>query len=272
MPGTLYLCATPIGNLGDVTDRLGDVLRTVDIVYAEDTRRTATLLRYLGSDRDLRSYFIGNEAFRSTELAERLAAGESVALVTDAGMPAVADPGVTAVQAAVEAGAVISVIPGPSAVTSAVALSGFGGDRFVFEGFLPRKGGERAKRASEVTAETRPAVLFCSPRRLVSDLELLAESAGGDRQVCICRELTKQYEEVWRGTLSEAIEHWTEHQPRGEFTVVLDAASTETQISLEVAVERARSLVEAGHSKSDAAKTVARKSGLSKGPIYDSLI
>jgi 16S rRNA (cytidine1402-2'-O)-methyltransferase len=269
---TLYLCATPIGNLGDVTERLADVLRKVDIIYAEDTRRTSTLLRFVDSDRPIRSYFVGNEAFRSAELVEHLQAGEDVALVTDAGMPAIADPGVSAVNAAVEAGVTVTVIPGPSAVTSALALSGFGGDRFVFEGFLPRRGNERRARAVEIAGETRPVVLFCSPRRILDDLRLLGEEAGSDRLVCVSRELTKQFEEVWRGTIQGAIDHWETTTPRGEFTIVVEGARTAEEISLDEAVERARRLVDSGLSKSDAARRVASETSFSKKPIYDALI
>lgn len=269
---TLYLCATPIGNLGDVSERLAEVLRSVDVVYAEDTRRTSTLLRFVDSDRPIRSYFVGNESYRAAELVERLIDGEDVALVTDAGTPAVADPGVSAVAAAAEAGATVTVIPGPSAVTAALALSGFGGDRFVFEGFLPRRGDERRLRASEIARDTRPVVLFCSPRRVVDDLALIAEAAGGDRRVCVCRELTKQYEEVWRGSIEEAIHHWTQKPPRGEFTVVIEGGRTVAEVSLEQAIERARLLVEEGASKSDAARQVAKETSFSKGPIYDALL
>jgi 16S rRNA (cytidine1402-2'-O)-methyltransferase len=207
-----------------------------------------------------------------TELVERLQQGEDVALVTDAGTPVVADPGVSAVAAAVEAGATVTVIPGPSAVTSALAVAGFGGDRFVFEGFLPRRGGERRTRAAEIARETRPVVLFCSPRRVADDLSLLAEEAGGDRLVCVCRELTKQFEEIWRGSLDEAVEHWTMTQPRGEFTVVIDGARTADEVSLEQAIERARLLVESGATKSEAARQVAKETSFAKKPIYDALI
>ncbi len=242
------------------------------MVYAEDTRRTSTLLRFVGSDRPLRSYFVGNESYRATELVERLGQGENVALVTDAGTPAVADPGVTAVTAAIEAGATVTVIPGPSAVTAALAVSGFGGDRFVFEGFLPRRGEERSTRAAEIARETRPVVLFCSPRRVTDDLALIATEAGEERRVCVCRELTKQFEEIWRGTLGEAVEHWSAIQPRGEFTVVVEGARTADEVSLEQAIERARLLVDAGASKSEAARQVARETSFPKKPIYDALI
>ena len=272
MAGTLFMCATPIGNLGDVTDRLGEVLRTVDVVYAEDTRRTATLLRHLGSDRPLRSYFVGNERFRSGEIAARLENGERVALVTDAGMPAIADPGVSAIAAARDVGAAVTVIPGPSAVTSAVALSGFGGDRFVFEGFLPRKGGDRRDRITSIAADARPTVLFCSPKRVVDDLADIEAESGPDRQVCVCRELTKQYEEVWVGPIGDAVRHWRSVQPRGEFTVVLSGAATAVQLSLAEAIDLARELVAGGMSKSEAAKTAARDSTFAKGDIYDALL
>jgi 16S rRNA (cytidine1402-2'-O)-methyltransferase len=255
-----------------VSERLAEVLRSVDVVYAEDTRRTSTLLRFVGSDRPVRSYFVGNESYRVTELIERLALGEDVALVTDAGTPVVADPGVTAVTAAVETGATVTVIPGPSAVTAALAVSGFGGDRFVFEGFLPRRGEDRKARAAEIAKETRPIVLFCSPRRVVDDLSLIAESASGDRRVCVCRELTKQFEEIWRGTLSDAVEHWTATQPRGEFTVVVEGARTADEVSLEQAIERARLLVEDGASKSEAARQIAKETSFPKKPIYDALV
>lgn len=192
--------------------------------------------------------------------------------MTDAGMPAVADPGVSAVDAAVRAGATVTVIPGPSAVTSAIALAGFGGDRFVFEGFLPRRGGERRERAEAIAAEERPTVLFCSPRRIVDDLSLIADSAGAERRVCVCRELTKQFEEVWRGTLGDAIAHWQTTQPRGEFTVVIAGAETAHELSLQDAIQRAKELVDAGASKSEAARQAAKETGFPKGPIYDALI
>lgn len=255
-----------------MSERLAEVLRSVDVVYAEDTRRTSTLLRFVDSDRPVRSYFVGNESYRSSELAERLVHGEDVALVTDAGTPVVADPGVTAVAAAVEAGATVTVIPGPSAVTAALAVSGFGGDRFVFEGFLPRRGEERRRRAAEIARETRPIVLFCSPRRVTDDLALIAEESGGDRRICVCRELTKQFEEIWRGTLDEAVEHWSSIQARGEFTVVIEGTPTADEISLEQAIEHARLLVEAGASKSEAAKQVAKETSFPKKPIYDALV
>lgn len=177
MPGTLILCATPIGNLGDAPPRLGEALTSASVVYAEDTRRSRVLLRHLGVDRPLRSFFVGNEATRSEELAGRLQRGETVALVTDAGTPAVADPGFTAVRAAIEVGAEVTVVPGPSAVTAALAVSGLPTDRFVFEGFLPRSGKERRSRLESLAVESRTTILFAAAGRLVDDHAILAVTA-----------------------------------------------------------------------------------------------
>lgn len=264
------VCATPIGNLGDISERLAATLGAADVVYAEDTRRTGVLLSHIGASPEIRSFFIGNEGVRSAEIADRLAAGQTVALVTDAGMPALADPGVLAVRAARRVGAVVSVIPGPSSVTSALAVSGFGGDRFAFEGFLPRKGGDRAVRLRAMAREDRPVVWFSSPRRVLADLADLAEITGGSREICVARELTKQFEEVWWGTLDAAIGKWNETDPRGEFTLVLAQGEVPAP-SLDDATEAARQLVNDGLSRSDAARTVARETGLPRRSIYDGI-
>ncbi|MCJ7724857.1 MAG: rRNA small subunit methyltransferase 1, partial [Acidimicrobiia bacterium] len=181
MPGSLILCAGPIGNLGDAPPRLAEALGSADIVYAEDTRRARVLLQHLGVDCPTRSYFVGNEADRSIEMAGRLSAGETVALITDAGTPGIADPGLTAVRAAIEAGATVTGVPGPSAVTLALAVSGLPADRFVFEGFLPRKGRRRAERIRSLRTEERTVVLFCAANRLAADLTHLAGEIGMER-------------------------------------------------------------------------------------------
>ena len=270
-PGVLLVCATPIGNLGDVSDRLRGALGSADIVYAEDTRRTATLLQHVGAKPAVRSLFVGNESSRTEELLASLGEGKTVALVTDAGMPGVSDPGSMAIRLAREAGFSVSVIPGPSAVTTAVALAGFGADRFVFEGFLPRKGRERADRLTSIAAEDRPVVLFVSPRRLVADLEAIAEGTGPTREVAITRELTKLHEEVWVGEIARAIEEWTAREGRGEFTVVVAPGEVE-RVSVEAAVAEARTLVSAGSSPSEAAKRVAAATGVPKRSVYEALI
>ncbi|MGH8914896.1 MAG: 16S rRNA (cytidine(1402)-2'-O)-methyltransferase [Acidimicrobiia bacterium] len=269
--GLLLVCATPIGNLGDVSDRLGQALNSADVVFAEDTRRTATLLRHVGARPQVRSLFVGNESKRTEEVLASLTEGKTVALVTDAGMPAVSDPGAEVVRRAREGGHRVSVIPGPSAVTTAVAAAGFGGDRFVFEGFLPRKGRERSERLAAIGVEDRPVVVFVSPHRLVSDLEAMATVLGSERQIAVTRELTKLHEEVWVGDIGAAIEEWSGREARGEFTVVMAPAAPE-EPSVDDAVSKARALVAAGSSPSEAAKLAAGASGVSRRAIYEILI
>lgn len=268
--GTLFLCATPIGNLSDASDRLKNVLDEADLIYAEDTRRTAKLLRALDVRTDVRSYFVGNEKQRSVELRGRLEAGERIALVTDAGMPAIADPGVTAVRAALEAGAVVTVVPGPSAATAALAISGLPAERFVFEGFLPRKGKERRLRLGELAAEHRTTVLFSAKSRVVADLTDMAEALG-DRHIVVTRELTKAFEEVWRGTLSEAVDHWSTCELRGEFTLVVEGAEHESA-DLDRIVAEARDAIESGESMADAVRRVASESGVSRREVYEAVL
>ncbi len=271
MAGTLVLCSTPIGNLGDVSDRLRHALASADVVFAEDTRRAGTLLRSLGVATPVRSYFAGNERQREDELTQRLAAGATVALITDAGTPVVSDPGAHAVTVAQEVGAVVSIIPGPSAVTGAVAVSGFTGDRFVFEGFLPKKVKDRAARLSELAAELRTIVLFSAPHRLVEDLEDLATTLGPARRLCVVRELTKLHEEIVWMSLARALEEWTERAPRGEFTLVL-AGATPPEPDHGAGVELARRLVEEGLSASAAARQAAAETGAGRRAIYEALL
>lgn len=268
--GSLVVCATPIGNLEDVSDRLRTALTACDVVYAEDTRRTGKLLRHIGATTEVRSLFTGNEARKTGELIEEVRSGKTVALVSDAGMPSVSDPGARAVARAHAEGLRVTVVPGPSAVTAAVALSGFGADRFAFEGFLPRKGSERAARIASVAAEARPVVLFASPNRLAEDLKDIAGEIDSSRRVAVLRELTKIHEEAWVGTIAEAMERWGE-EVKGEVTVVLDGAPLE-EVSLEDAVTDAKERIEGGSSLSDAARQAAELSGVSRREIYQRLI
>ena len=268
--GVLVLCATPIGNLADMSQRLMDTLRTADVVFAEDTRRSRVLMDAAGASAPMRSYFAGNEQARGQELADRLQAGETVALVTDAGMPAISDPGLSAVRVAVEVGAQVTAVPGPSAATMAVALSGLPSDRFVFEGFLPRKGADRKKRLAGLAGEERTAVLFVAPSRLEADLAALAGVMGPDRPLAVTRELTKLHEEVWRGTLGEALDEWSERKARGEFTIVIGGAPPITP-TLDEAVLMARGFVGDGMSRADAARRAAEESGVAKRLIYEEL-
>ena len=273
MPGTLILCGTPIGNLDDVTTRLIDTLRRVDVVFAEDTRRTGRLLARFGIEVPLRSYFVGNESRRTAELTRRLAAGESVALVTDAGMPAVSDPGVAAVEAAAATGATITVVPGPSAVTAAIAVAGLGGDRFVFEGFLPRSGAERRRRIEAIAAETRPVVLFAATSRVDRDLAALKESLSDDRAVVVARELTKLHEEVWRGSLGEAVERWGPTlEAKGEFTIVIAPAPPAAAASTANALILVDAEITAGSRLSEAVRIVAADTGVSRRDLYEAAL
>ncbi len=267
---TLYVCASPIGNLGDVSDRLRAVLGEVELVYAEDTRRAATLLSHVGSTAKARSLFAGNEKARSEEIIGHLESGVSVALITDAGTPAVSDPGAWVVSLAHARGLRVTVVPGPSAVTAALALSGFPADRFVFEGFLPRRGGERRERLDRLAQEPRTIVLFASPNRLPEDLRDLSDALGADRQVAVTREISKVYEEVWMGTLGESTARWGE-PTRGEVTVVL--GPTELPGSdLAEAIGLARRLVGEGMALSEAARDAASATGASRRTVYQALL
>lgn len=268
--GRLIVCATPIGNLGDISERLRSALASADLVFAEDTRRVAKLLAHLGLTPPVLSLFTGNEQARSQQLLEAVGSGQTVALVSDAGTPVISDPGAGAVRSVREAGYAVSVIPGPSAVTSAVALSGFEGDRFVFEGFLPRRGAERADRLAQIGLEPRVVVLFASPNRLAADLEGLAGVSDPSRQVAVMRELTKVHEEVWVGTLEEAVSRW-EAPVKGEVTVVL-GPSPQQPPSLDDAVTEARRLLSEGNTVSEAARIVSEGLGVSRRRVYETLI
>ncbi len=253
-----------------MSDRLRDSLTSADLVFAEDTRRTAKLLHHLGVSVELVSLFTGNERSRVDRVVGAIRSGQTVVLVSDAGMPTVSDPGASVISAVRQEGLEVSVIPGPSAVTTAVALSGFGGDRFVFEGFLPRKGGERSTRLQEIAGEIRTVVLFASPKRLPVDLTDLAEACGGAREVAVARELTKLHEESWVGPLSAAVQRWAE-PVKGEVTLVLGPIDAEP-VPTSHALDRARSLIDEGASVSDAARQTAAETGVSRRELYEHLI
>ncbi|MDF1596718.1 MAG: 16S rRNA (cytidine(1402)-2'-O)-methyltransferase [Acidimicrobiia bacterium] len=270
MSGVLVLCATPIGNLGDMSQRLIETLCSADVVFAEDTRRSRVLLDAAGAAVPMRSYFAGNETSRRDELVDRLTRGETVALLTDAGMPGISDPGLSAVRVAVEVGALVTAIPGPSAATMAVALSGLPSERFVFEGFLPRKGAERRRRLEALAGEERTTVLFVAPSRLAADLEDLAAALGAERPMAVLRELTKLHEEVWRGSLGDGLGEWSAREARGEFTIVIGGATAPVP-SLEEATRIARGLIEAGMSSADAARRAADETGVARRLIYEAV-
>ena len=272
MTGRLVICATPIGNLDDASPRLRQTLEEADVVFAEDTRRTGKLLERLGVDAELRSFFVGNEEKRSIEIRTRLDRGETIALVSDAGMPGISDPGVAAVRAARSVDATISVVPGPSAVTAAIAVAGLGGDRFVFEGFLPRSGEDRKHRIDIIANDERPVVLFSAPSRLVKDLTDIMSAAGEERIVVVTREVTKLHEEIWAGSFADAVARWTdETEPRGEFTVVIEPRAEEPPDLSEalVAVERR---IENEERLSNAVRDVAAESGVSRRALYEAAL
>ena len=267
--GTLVLAATPIGDPRDAAPRLAQELATADVVAAEDTRRLRRLLTDLAvtPTGSVVSYHEHNEAARTPDLVARLVAGERVVVVTDAGMPSVSDPGYRLVAAAVEAGVRVTCVPGPSAVLMALAVSGLPVDRFCFDGFLPRKPGERAKVLAEVAEERRTIVFFEAPHRLAETLTAMRDAFGPERRAAVCRELTKTYEEVRRGTLDELVA-WAQDGVKGEITVVV-AGAERVVPSLEEAVAGIRTRVDAGERLKDVAADVAARTGLSKKALYD---
>ena len=270
MSGRLVVCPTPIGNLEDITLRTLAALREADLVACEDTRRTRVLLERYGVQATLLSYHEHNERERTPELVGRMIDGAVVALVSDAGMPAVSDPGFRLLRATVEAGVEVSVVPGPSAVTAALVVSGLPTDRWVFEGFLPRRAGERRARLRALAHDPRTVVLFESPLRVVTLLrDALVEL--GDRKAVLARELTKLHEEVVRGRVSEVLASVLDAEPRGEIVVVIEGAEP-AEADLDELVEEARRLVADGMRKREAAAAVARRNGGSANAIYDALV
>lgn len=272
MTGTLFLVGTPIGNLGDISPRAVETLAAVDLIAAEDTRRTGRLLAHLELvDRPLISFFEGNERERTEELLRRLRDGATVALVTDGGMPTISDPGFRLVRACGAEGIDVRVVPGPSAAIAALAISGLPTDRFVFEGFLPRKAGDRMRRLEALATDPRTIVFFESPKRLKA---MLAETldALGDRPVAVARELTKLHEEVVRGTLAGTLARIDETTLKGEVVVVVGGMQDQGPADEEVLVERARSLVAAGMRSREAARAVTERQRVSANAIYRRLI
>lgn len=272
--GRVVLAATPIGNPGDASDRLRQVLETADIVAAEDTRRVRSLAAALEVTIGGRvmSFFEHNEAGRVPQLLDRVRSGDVVAVVTDAGMPAVSDPGYSLVVACIEAGLPVTCLPGPSAVTTALVLSGLPVDRFCFDGFPPRRAGRRRTWLARLATEERTCVFFESPHRLADTLAEAAEVLGPDRRAAVCRELTKTYEEVLRGTLAELAER-TADGVLGEIVVVLDGAAAESsEAALEDLVEIVEERVEAGERLKDACAAVSEGSSLTKRDLYQAVL
>jgi 16S rRNA (cytidine1402-2'-O)-methyltransferase len=267
---TLFLVSTPIGNLGDLTHRAEQILASTPHLMAEDTRRSGRLLQHIGIDKRMVSLHQHNEAGRKALLLEWLDAGEDVAIVTDAGTPLVSDPGARMVDAALAAGHEVIAIPGASAILTALVASGLPAERFTFLGFIPRSGGPRKKLLSRIAGSEETTVLFESPERLASLLEDLEEACGAERRVAVARELTKLHETIFRGTVLEARGYYGDEAPRGEVTVVVEAAPVrEVEVDREGAADLARTLLAVGTRPSDAAKELAKRLGLARNLAYE---
>ena len=274
MAGMLYLVPTPIGNLGDISERCRRTLEEADFIAAEDTRVSLKLLNYLGIKKSLVSYYEHNKAFKGNVILDRILAGETCALVSDAGSPAISDPGEDLVRLCAEHGITVTAIPGPCAVITALSISGLPTGRFCFEGFLSTAKKSRKEHLSSLKGETRTMIFYEAPHKLVATLEDLAEAFGAERKISLCRELTKLHEEVVRTTLGEAIAKYTENGPKGEFVLVVDgAAPVEKEVpTAEDAGEMVKRLMTEGLSRKDAIKQTAKALDLPKNVVYDAAL
>ncbi len=274
MAGMLYLVPTPIGNLGDISQRCREVLESADFIAAEDTRVTLKLLNHLGIKKSLVSYYEHNKAQKGGVILERILAGQTCALVSDAGSPAISDPGEDLVRQCAQAGVTVSAVPGPCAVITALSISGQSTGRFCFEGFLSTAKKSRREHLESLAEETRTMVFYEAPHKLLATLADMASVFGGDRPISICRELTKLHEEVIRTTLAEALRRYTDNPPKGEFVLVIaGAAPTAAQsATAEDAAARVAELMEQGLSRKDAVKQAAEELGLPKNTVYDAAL
>lgn len=273
--GTLYLVATPIGNLADISSRAVKTLSCVDFIAAEDTRNSMRLLKYLGIQKPMISYFEHNKKARGQVICERLMNGESCALITDAGTPAISDPGEDIVSLCAENNIPVTSVPGPCAAILALTLSGLPTLRFCFEGFLSAEKKERRDRLSKLKCEYRTMIFHEAPHKLISTLADMRDTFGGDRRISLCRELTKLNEDVMRTTLDKACEHYESHAPRGEYVLVVEgcdestAANDEKRDLLSMSVEdHVAYYIDSGLSKNDAIKRTAKDRGVPKNDIY----
>lgn len=270
MTGRLVLVSTPIGNLGDMPPRAVETLKACALICCEDTRHSGKLLSHAGvSGVRLAVANEHTEVARTDEVLGLLAAGSDVAVVTDAGTPGISDPGARLVRAAVEAGYVVSAVPGPAALVMALVISGFDSTRFVFEGFVPRSGRERTERLAEVAAERRTIVLYEAPHRVERTIADLAIACGPGRRIALTRELTKLHEEVWRGTLAEAAVHLTERAPRGEYVLVVEGAPAAVEADDDAILAALRMALEGGADRRSAIATVMASTGAAKRKVYD---
>ncbi|SCJ03142.1 Ribosomal RNA small subunit methyltransferase I [uncultured Clostridium sp.] len=271
MPGTLYLVPTPIGNLGDISSRMAETLETVDFIAAEDTRVTVKLLNHLGIKKPMVSYYRHNTDTSGAAVLERLLAGENCALVTDAGTPAVSDPGEDLVAQCAAAGVPVVAIPGPCALVTALAVSGLPTGRFTFEGFLAMNKKNRRAHLEELKSEQRTMIFYEAPHKLTATLRDLREAFGPERRISLCRELSKLHEEIRRTTLGEAESWYGQNPPKGEFVLVVEGGGLEQEEkpTLEQGLARVRQLMDEGSTRRDAVRQAAEELALSRNALYE---
>jgi 16S rRNA (cytidine1402-2'-O)-methyltransferase len=266
--GTLYVVGTPIGNLEDMTFRAVQTLQNVDLIAAEDTRHTGKLLHHFQIKTPQVSYHEHNRSSRIPELVQKLLDGNTIALVSDAGMPGISDPGYELVKACVDAGIKVVPIPGASAAVTALSAGGLPTDKFVFEGFLPPKTNQRCQRLEFLNTESRTIIFYESPHRLRATLQDLAEILGAGRQIVLARELTKFYEEFWRGTVEEACRHYQEREPQGEYTILVGGVTNQTQLKESQIKAELEKMISQGIARSQASRELALLTSLPRRYIY----
>lgn len=274
MSGTLYLVPTPIGNLSDISDRCRETLANADFIAAEDTRVSLRLLNHLDIKKPLVSYYEHNKQTSGPRIVERLLGGESCAIVTDAGSPAISDPGEDLVRLCAEAGVTVTAIPGPCAAVTALSISGLPTGRFTFEGFLSTNKKSRFAHLDSLRTEQRTMIFYEAPHKLTATLTDLAQVFGETRRISLCRELTKLHEEVLRMTLGEAVQYYRTSEPRGEYVLVVEGAQETPQAAAtqDDAVARAQALIAQGYSKKDAVRQAAAETGFPRNALYDAIL
>ena len=274
MSGTLYLVPTPIGNLSDISDRCRETLANADFIAAEDTRVSLRLLNHLDIKKPLVSYYEHNKQTSGPRIVERLLGGESCAIVTDAGSPAISDPGEDLVRLCAEAGVTVTAIPGPCAAVTALSISGLPTGRFTFEGFLSTNKKSRFAHLDSLRTEQRTMLFYEAPHKLTATLTDLAQVFGETRRISLCRELTKLHEEVLRMTLGEAVQYYRTTEPRGEYVLVVEGAQETPQAAAtqDDAVARAQALIAQGYSKKDAVRQAAAEMGFPRNALYDAIL
>lgn len=274
MAGMLYLVPTPIGNLGDISQRCRETLEQADFIAAEDTRVSLKLLNHLNIKKPLVSYYEHNRAESGPKIVERILAGETCALVSDAGSPAISDPGEDLVALCAKAGITVTAIPGPCAVITALSISGLPTGRFTFEGFLSTNKKSRMEHLQSLDKEQRTMIFYEAPHKLCNTLQDLCNAFGPERRISLCRELTKLHEEVIRTTLQGAIDYYQQQAPRGEYVLVVEGAAPPpvTELTLEDALQLVAARMEEGLSRKDAVKQVAKETGFAKNALYDAAV